>query len=69
MTTSRADLLAGVDMEGGEGFCDSIYNFLKNQGKDINLFTNSGFGVWSQSDANKGLATLTFDSGSVDRLV
>ncbi len=62
MTTSRVDLLAGVDMEGGENFCDSIYNFLKNQGKDINLFTNSGFGVWSQSDTNKGLATLVYDN-------
>jgi len=69
MTTSRADLLAGVDMEGGEGFCDSIYNFLKNQGKDINLLTNSGFGVWSQSDTNKGVATMAFDSGSVEPVV
>ncbi len=62
MTTTLADLLAGVDMEGGENFCDSVYNFLKNQGKDINLFTNSGFGVWSQSDTNKGLATLVYDN-------
>ncbi len=62
MTTSRADLLAGVDMEGGENFCDSVYNFLKNQGKDLNLFNNSGFGVWSQSDVNKGLATLVYDN-------
>jgi len=69
MTTSRANLLAGVDMEGGEGFCDNIYNFLKNQGKDINLFTNSGFGVWSQSDANKGLAALVFDNGTVAPVV
>lgn len=30
MTTSRADLLAGAGMTGGEGFCDSIYNVLKN---------------------------------------
>ena len=69
MTTSRADLLEGVDMEGGENFCDSVYNFLKNQGKDINLFTNSGFGVWSQSDANKGLAELVFDNGTVAPVV
>ncbi len=69
MTTTLADLLAGVDMEGGENFCDSVYNFLKNQGKDINLFTNSGFGVWSQSDTNKGLAILPFDSGSVEPVV
>ncbi len=69
MGTSLADLLAGVDMEGGENFCDSVYNFLKNQGKDINLFTNSGFGVWSRSDTNKGLATLPFDSGSVEPVV
>lgn len=64
MTTSLANLLLGVDMEGGENFCDSVYNFLKNQGKDINLFTNSGFGVWSQSDTNKGLGICTVDSGS-----
>ncbi len=64
MTTTLADLLAGVDMEGGENFCDSVYNFLKNQGKDINLLTNSGIGVWSQSDTNKGLATLNYDAGS-----
>lgn len=64
MGTSLADLLAGIDMEGGENFCDSVYNFLKNQGKDINLLTNSGFGVWSQSDAAKGLATVTYDVGS-----
>jgi len=69
MTTSRANLLAGVDMEGGENFCDSIYNFLKNQGKDINLFTNSGIGAWFESDTNKGLAVLPFDSGSVAPVV
>jgi hypothetical protein len=27
-----------------------------------NMLTNSGFGVWSNSDANKGLATLVFDN-------
>ncbi|MCK4792803.1 MAG: hypothetical protein KAV87_54240 [Desulfobacteraceae bacterium] len=69
MTTTLADLLAGVDMEGGENFCDDVYNFLKNQGKDINLLTNSGFGVWSQSDANKGLAELVFDNGTVAPVV
>lgn len=69
MTTTLANLLAGVDMEGGENFCDSVYNFLKNQGKDINLITNSGFGVWSQSDANKGLAALVFDNGTVAPVV
>lgn len=69
MTTTLANLLLGVDMEGGENFCDSVYNFLKNQGKDINLITNSGFGVWSQSDTNKGIATMAFDSGSVEPVV
>lgn len=64
MAKTLAQLLAGENMEGGENFCDSVYNFLKNQGKDINLFTNSGFGVWSQSDTNKGLATLNYDVGS-----
>lgn len=49
MTTTLANLLLGVDMEGGENFCDSVYNFLKNQGKDLNLITNSGFGVGSRS--------------------
>jgi len=29
-----------------------------------NLLTNSGFGVWSQSDAAKGIAALTYDTGS-----
>ena len=29
-----------------------------------NLLANSGFGVWSQSDASKGLATITYDAGS-----
>jgi len=62
MTVTLAELLAGEDMEGGENFCDSVYNFLKNQGKDINLLANSGFGVWSQSDANKGLGTLVYDN-------
>ena len=69
MAKTLAELLAGEDMEGGENFCDSIYNFLKNQGKDLNLFTNSGFGVWSQSDANKGLAALVFDNGTVAPVV
>lgn len=64
MTTTLANLLLGVDMVGGENFCDSVYNFLKNQGKDINLLTNSGFGVWSQSDAAKGLAAVNYDVGS-----
>ena len=27
-----------------------------------NMLTNSGFGVWSQSDTNKGLATLVYDN-------
>lgn len=69
MAKTLAEVLAGEDMEGGEVFCDDVYNFLKNQGKDLNLLTNSGFGVWSQSDTNKGLATLTFDSGSVEPVV
>lgn len=69
MTKTIAELLAGEDMEGGELFCDDIYNFLKNQGKDLNLLTNSGFGVWSQSDANKGLGTMNYDSGSVAPVV
>jgi len=30
MTISLADLLAGLDMEGGEVFCDEVYNNLKN---------------------------------------
>jgi len=34
--------------------------------RGINLLINSGFGVWSQSDDNKGLGTLNFDSGSVE---
>jgi len=34
--------------------------------RGINLLINSGFGVWSQSDDNKGLGTLSFDSGSVE---
>jgi len=34
--------------------------------RGINLLINSGFGVWSQSDTNKGLGTLNFDSGSVE---
>lgn len=34
--------------------------------RGINLLINSGFGVWSQSDDNKGLGTLDFDSGSVE---
>ena len=29
-----------------------------------NLLTNSGFGVWSQSDAAKGIAALIYDTGS-----
>ncbi|HDZ27700.1 hypothetical protein LCGC14_0489340 [marine sediment metagenome] len=29
-----------------------------------NLLSNSGFGVWSQSDTNKGIATITYDAGS-----
>ncbi len=29
-----------------------------------NLLTNSGFGVWSQADANAGIAALTYDTGS-----
>ena len=29
-----------------------------------NLLTNSGFGVWSQSAASKGLATITYDTGA-----
>lgn len=29
-----------------------------------NLLTNSGFGVWSQSDASKGIATITYDTGN-----
>lgn len=29
-----------------------------------NLLSNSGFGVWSQSDASKGLATITYDTGA-----
>jgi len=29
-----------------------------------NLLTNSGFGVWSQSDVAKGIAALTYDTGS-----
>jgi len=33
--------------------------------RGINLLINSGFGVWSQSDDNKGLGTLNFDSGLV----
>ena len=64
MAKTLAELLAGGDMEGGENFCDSVYNFLKNQGKDINLITNSGFGVWSQSDAAKGLASLPYTTGN-----
>lgn len=34
-----------------------------------NLIGNSGFGVWSQSDASKGLATITYDSGGNTALV
>lgn len=34
-----------------------------------NLLANSGFGVWSQSDASKGLATITYDSGGNTALV
>lgn len=30
MPTSLVNLLAGVDMVGGEIFCDEIYNNLKN---------------------------------------
>jgi len=30
MAKILADLLEGEDMEGGEGFCDTIYNNLKN---------------------------------------
>lgn len=30
-----------------------------------NLFPNSGFGVWSQSDAEEGLGTLTYDNLAV----
>lgn len=69
MTTSHDDLLFGVDMEGGENFCDDIYNFLKNQGKDLNLLMNSGFGVWSQSDDNKGLGTLDYDDLAIATFV
>jgi len=29
-----------------------------------NLLTNSGFGVWSQSDTNKGIAALIYDTGA-----
>lgn len=29
-----------------------------------NLLSNSGFGVWSQSDAAKGLATMAYDAGA-----
>lgn len=29
-----------------------------------NLLSNSGFGVWSQSDASKGIATITYDTGA-----
>ncbi|NIO42652.1 MAG: hypothetical protein GTO41_22410, partial [Burkholderiales bacterium] len=30
MTKTLAELLGGADMEGGENFCDTIYNNLKN---------------------------------------
>ena len=34
-----------------------------------NLLTNSGIGVWSQSDTNKGIGAMTYDSGSVAPVV
>lgn len=34
-----------------------------------NMITNSGIGVWSQSDANKGIAELVFDNGTVAPVV
>lgn len=64
MTKTLTEILAGEDMEGGEVFCDSVYNFLKNKDRAQNIFTNSGFGVWSQSDANKGIGVVKFDTGS-----
>lgn len=30
MTKTLAELLAGEDMEGGESYCDTIYNLIKN---------------------------------------
>lgn len=42
----------------------SILMFAQYEIPIENLLTNSGFGVWSQSDAAKGIAALTYDTGS-----
>lgn len=41
MATSRAELLAGAEYEGWEGFCDTLVNYLKNH--------------WHQSDPRSAL--------------
>jgi len=41
-----------------------VINDSENQPVPMNLITNSGFGVWSNSDTNKGLGSLTYDAGT-----
>lgn len=65
------------NLQAGALWSDSDDNRLWHQGATLdevftekttltweNLLSNSGFGVWSQSDAAKGLATLTYDTGA-----
>ena len=50
-------------VQNGAVQLDGVFTVADNPIRE-NLLSNSGFGVWSQSDANKGLATITYDTGT-----
>jgi len=70
--TQAQDGMIAVDSDDGRIYYmhDGSWYLLDSEvvpkERGINLLINSGFGVWSQSDDNKGLGTLNFDSGSVE---
>jgi len=70
--TEAQDGMIAVDSDDGRVYYmhDGSWYLLDSEvvpkERGINLLINSGFGVWSQSDDNKGLGTLNFDSGSVE---
>jgi len=70
--TEAQDGMIAVDSDDGRIYYmhDGSWYLLDSEvvpkERGINLLINSGFGVWSQSDDNKGLGTLNFDSGSVE---
>lgn len=58
--------LAGTELEFVEYEANKwrATGYLRGTPVLTNLLSNSGFGYWNQSDTNKGLATITYDTGA-----